>query len=204
MPEALRLLDQLAELLRSRIDSPWLWAIVLVVAGLDALVPLMPSEATVVTVAVLVGPDPPRLALLVLVAAAGAFGGDCLGHALGRRLGPAAVAALLRGEAGRRRYAWGRRMVERHAATLLLTARYLPGGRAAAGLATGALRFPLRRFLALDALGAALWALTSTAIGLLGAAAADGHPVRGLLLSTALALLLTAAAEATRRHRARR
>lgn len=83
------LFDRLVELLQARLDSPWLWPIVFVVAGLDALLPLMPSETVVVTVAVLFGGDLPHLAVLAAVAACGALTGDCVGHWCGRRFDPA-------------------------------------------------------------------------------------------------------------------
>ncbi|MEV0276921.1 VTT domain-containing protein [Streptomyces sp. NPDC050610] len=197
------LFDQLVGLLRSSLDSPWLWVIVFLVAGLDALLPFMPSETTVVMVAVLLGSDLPQLALLAAVAAAGALVGDCLSHGLGRLLGPRAVARLMRGEKGRERYEWGRSMVARHATTLVVAARFLPGGRVASGLSTGSLGFPLRRFIALDAIGAGLWAVSSTAIGFVGGASFSDEPVKGLLLAFALALLVVGAIESARRLRAR-
>ncbi|MCZ1010343.1 hypothetical protein O1L68_30310 [Streptomyces lydicus] len=89
-------LDQLTEPLQGMLGSPWLWLVILLVSGLDALLPFMPSETTVVLVAVLIGPDLPLLALLAGVAAAGALAGDCLGYAVGRYAGPRAVARLLR------------------------------------------------------------------------------------------------------------
>ncbi|MFH8983080.1 DedA family protein [Streptomyces varsoviensis] len=198
------LFDRLVELLQSTLDSPWLWAVVFLVAGLDALLPFMPSETTVVMVAVLLGSDLPQLALLAAVAAAGALAGDCLSHGMGRWLGPRAVARLTRGEKGRERYEWGRSMVARHATTLVVAARFLPGGRVASGLSTGSLGFPLRRFVALDAIGAGLWAVSSTAIGFVGGASFGDEPVKGLLLAFALALLVVGAIEAARRLRARR
>lgn len=90
--ERVELLEHVTELIRGTLGSPWLWVLVFAIAGLDALLPFMPSETTVVTVAVLIGPDLGRLALLVVVSAAGAWAGDCLGYAVGRAAGPRAVA----------------------------------------------------------------------------------------------------------------
>ncbi|MFF1694963.1 DedA family protein [Streptomyces sp. NPDC058257] len=195
------LLGRLADVLQTRLDSPWIWLIVFLVAGLDALVPLMPSETTVVMMAVLIGPELPRLALLAAVAAAGALSGDCLSFGVGRWLGPRAVTRLMRGEHGRRRYAWARSMVERHAAALVIAARFLPGGRVASGLCTGSMGFPFRRFAALDTAGAVLWAASSTAIGLIGGASFGDEPVKGLGLAFGLALSAVAGVDAVRRWR---
>lgn len=197
------LLEHLTELLRGTLGSPWLWVLVFLIAGLDALLPFMPSETTVVTVAVLVGTDPGKLALLAATAAAGAWAGDCLGYAIGRQAGPRAVAKLQRGPEGRRRYEWAKHQVRRNGTLLIVAARYLPGGRVASALANGSLGYPIPKFLAADALGAAVWAVYSVLIGLAGGAAFADEPVKGLLLSFSLGLGLVAAIEFGRRLRLR-
>ncbi|GAA2337530.1 VTT domain-containing protein [Streptomyces caniferus] len=183
-------LDQLTEPLQGMLGSPWLWLVVLLVSGLDALLPFMPSETTVVLVAVLIGPDLPLLALLAGVAAAGALAGDCLGYAVGRYAGERAVARLLRGERGRARHSRARARVERHAALLIVAGRFLPGGRVVAALSTGSVRFPLRRFVALDAVGAGIWAVGSTALGGVGGTALTDSPAEGMLLASGTGLVV--------------
>ncbi|MFI6771325.1 DedA family protein [Streptomyces sp. NPDC050355] len=185
-------LDLLAEPLQGLLDSPWLWLVVLLVSGLDALLPFMPSETTVLLVAVLIGPDLPLLALLAGVAAAGALAGDCLGYAVGRYAGPRATARLLRGERGRARHARARAMVERHAALLVVGGRFVPGGRVVSALSTGSVHFPLRRFVLLDAVGAGVWALCSAALGGLGGAALTDSPAEAMLLASGIGLLVAA------------
>jgi membrane protein DedA with SNARE-associated domain len=196
-------LEQVSEVVAGKLGSPWLWVIVFGVSGLDALLPFMPSETTVLVIAVLLGHDPARLALLALVAAAGAWAGDCLGYAIGRGAGPRVITRLQRGPAGRRRYDWARERIERHAALLIIAARYVPGGRVASALATGSLRYPLRRFMPLDAAGAALWAVYSVLIGYAGGATFTDEPEKGLLLSFGIGLALVAGVEFGRRLRPR-
>ena len=70
------LLDQFVTLLRTTVDSPWLWVLLFLITMLDAVIPFSPSETTVVTVAVLVSPQTELLLLPVAVAAIGAF---CIG-----------------------------------------------------------------------------------------------------------------------------
>lgn len=199
----MELLAQVTELLRGTLGSPWLWVLVFAVSGLDALLPFMPSETTVVTVAVLLGPDPGTLVLLAAVAAGGACAGDCLGYAVGRSAGPRAIAWLQRGPDGRRRYAWARDQVRRNGGLLIVAARYLPGGRVASALANGSLGYPLRRFVPLDAVGAVIWAVYSVLIGLAGGATFADEPGKGLLLSFGLGLGLVGAIEFGRRLRLR-
>ena len=197
----MELLAHVTELLRDALGSPWLWVLVFAVSGLDALLPFMPSETTVVTVAVLLGPDPANLTLLAAVAAGGAWAGDCLGYAVGRAAGPRAIARMQRGPEGQRRYAWAQDQVRRNGGLLIIAARYLPGGRVASALANGSLGYPLRRFVPLDLAGAAIWAVYSVLIGLAGGAAFADEPVKGLLLSFSLGLGLVVAIEAGRRLR---
>ncbi|MET7801246.1 DedA family protein, partial [Streptomyces decoyicus] len=186
--------DQLTEPLQGMLGSPWLWLIVLLVSGLDALLPFMPSETTVVLVAVLIGPDLPLLALLAGVAAAGALAGDCLGYAVGRYAGPRATGRLLRGDRGRARHTRARARIERHAALLVIAGRFLPGGRVVAALSTGSVRFPLRRFVLLDALGAGIWAVCSAALGGLGGAALTDSPAKAMLLASGTGVVVACGA----------
>jgi membrane-associated protein len=90
------------DVVRAVADSPWVLVVVFLVAGLDALLPLMPSESTVVAVAVVAaGTGHPSPVVLILVAAAGAYLGDRLAYGFGRaapaRLSPASSAAAARG-----------------------------------------------------------------------------------------------------------
>ncbi|GAA1980450.1 hypothetical protein GCM10009754_66280 [Amycolatopsis minnesotensis] len=197
----MELLNEVTGLLRSTLDSPWLWLALFLVAGLDALLPFMPSETAVVLVAVLLGQDPPRLALLAVVAAAGAFAGDCASYWIGRTAGERVLAGMRRGEKTRQRYDWAKARVDEHAPLLIVGARYLPGGRVASGLATGSLRFPWRRFWVYDLCGAGAWAVYSTVVGWVGGAGFADEPAKGLLLAGALALTMLAAFEGARRLR---
>jgi membrane protein DedA with SNARE-associated domain len=74
----------------------------------------------------------------------------------------------------------------------------------ASALATGSLRYPLRRFVPLDAAGAALWAVYSVLIGYAGGSTFANEPEKGLLLSFGIGLALVAGIEFGRRLRARR
>ncbi|TKG73619.1 DedA family protein [Prauserella endophytica] len=198
------LLDRLTAMLQAQLDSPWLWLIIFVVAGLDALLPFMPSETTVMTVAVLLGPDLPGLAVLTVVAATGAWAGDLLGHGIARRAGPGTLRRLQRNEQGRRRYEWAKEKVHRHGTVLIVAGRYLPGGRVASALATGSLRYPLGRFAVLDAIGVTVWAVYSVLVGYLGSARFADEPVKGLLFAFGIGLLAVGCVELGRRLVSRR
>jgi hypothetical protein len=63
--------------------SPWLLVVVFAVAGLDAILPFMPSESTVVAVGVVAaGTGRPHLAALIVAAAGGAYLEPCSSRAV--------------------------------------------------------------------------------------------------------------------------
>ena len=73
-----------------QLDSPISYLLAVVLPAVDALFPLVPSETVIVALGVATaGSADPRIALLVGLAAAGAFLGDNLSYLLGRRFGPA-------------------------------------------------------------------------------------------------------------------
>src|SRR3954451_21546962 len=91
--------------------SPWILAVVFVVAGLDAILPFMPSESTVVACGVAAASTGrPHLALLVAAAALGAFAGDLISFRIGRR-STEAVAARLTHRRTRAVHAWVHRLL---------------------------------------------------------------------------------------------
>src|SRR6185437_9141406 len=86
--------------------SGWAYAVLVMFALLDALLPVVPSEASVITAGVVAAGGDLSLPLVIAAAAAGAFLGDNAAYLLGRRLGPAARRRWFRGEKAKRRLAW--------------------------------------------------------------------------------------------------
>lgn len=165
---------------------------VFVIAGLDSLVPLSPSETTLITVSVLAGATGrPFIALVILAAAAGAFAGDTVAYRIGTRLG--------RRSREREIYAWVRRTLDAHGGQVFVFARWLPGGRSASALAAGVVGYPAARFQAWTALGASLWAMLAGLIGYGCGIYFDGTLWKALLSAYAGAALLLVAAEVFRR-----
>jgi membrane-associated protein len=194
----LEVLSRMTDFLHGLLPSPWLWAVVFVVSALDALLPFMPSDTTVIVVGVLVIDAPIRLVVLVVVAAVGAFAGDLLGYVIGRR-SHGVLSRLTRTENGRRRYRWVLMQLRRHGTLLILLARYIPGGRAATMLTAGVTRYPTRKFLLTEAVATVIWAAFFAVIGFVGGESFEDHPARGLLLAFAIALGLALLVELGRR-----
>ena len=117
--------------------------------------------------------------LIVPLAALGAFVGDNVSYALGHFFRPGRGEALPQ----RERAApvdGARAALDRRGATIIVVARFVPGGRTAVTFAAGTLEFPWRRFARYDALAVLIWATYSAMLGYVG-----GSDVRALDLEGA-------------------
>jgi membrane-associated protein len=175
--------------------SPATYAIVLAIVAIDALLPFVQAEATVITAAVLAAQGHLIIWLIVAVAALGGLAGDNASYLLGNRVGCRAANKLLSKQRLRR----AERGVRSQGGILILIARFIPVGRTATTLAAGTLEMPWRRFLAADALAAILWASYAAMLGYAGGSSFAHSLWKPLLFALGIALLLAAAGEAYRR-----
>ena len=188
-----------------RIDSLISYLIAILAPALDAILPVIPSETAVITLGVATaGSADPRIALLVLCAAFGAFLGDNLCYLLGRWFGPWIERRFFRGEKGERRRDWAERSLERYGMPLIIVCRFIPGGRTAVMLCCGIVRYDRRRFVIATAAAGLIWASYSFFIGRLGGKAFEDKPWAGLLLALGLTLTVSVIIEAIRRIRSNR
>jgi membrane protein DedA with SNARE-associated domain len=146
-------------------ESPWILLVLLAVCIIDAFFPPIPSESVVVALAALAvtGSGPP-LWVIGILAAAGAWIGDNITYAIGRRVGVERWAWLRAGRASRA-VELARRSIARRAVLFLMTARFIPGGRTAVNFTAGATGYPRRTFVRISAAAAAVWAAYSVGIG---------------------------------------
>src|ERR1700722_8092544 len=136
------------------------YLVALLLPALDVLIPVLPSETAVIALGVsTAGSADPRIAVLVALAAAGAFLGDNVAYLLGRRFGPAITRRLFASERGARRPAWARQSRERYGAGMIVVCRFIPGGRTAVTVTCGLAGYPWRRFAAADGAAAIAWAV---------------------------------------------
>jgi membrane protein DedA with SNARE-associated domain len=189
------------DLVRELAASPWLWAAVFLIAGLDALLPFMPSETTVVLVGVLIAPSAAGLAQLILVAAAGAFAGDVAAYLLGRSSGNAVLTRIMRRENGIRAREWAQRQLETRGRLLIIFGRYVPGGRAATLATAGALGFSPSWFLPPEVAGVLLWGTQAALVGFVGGATFQDQPLLGMTVSYGFVILMVVGSAITHRIR---
>ncbi|MBB6351801.1 DedA family protein [Nonomuraea muscovyensis] len=184
------------DLVHQAMSSPWLYVAILALAVLDGFFPIVPAETSVITAGVFAASGDTNLALVILVAAIGAFAGDHISYLIGNKSG-----ARLR---DRKAFVWAHGALAERGGLVLVVARYIPGGRTATTLTMGAVRYPLRSFTFFDAIAASSWAVYSGLIGFFGGMAFENDPVKGLLLGLGIALSITGIVELVRWVRKRR
>lgn len=184
--------------------SGWAYAIVFVLALLDALIPVVPSETSVITAGVVASQGDLNVLLVIAFAAAGAFAGDNIAYWLGNRYGRRINDRFFTSEKAQGRIAWAHRQIRERGGELIVIARFIPAGRTVVTLSAGTLEYPYRKFLVFDAIAALSWALYAALLGYFGGKAFEHQPWKGLLLAFAIAFAVTGAVELVRWYLRRR
>ena len=145
------------------------YLVAFVLPALDALLPVVPAETAIITLGVATaGSTDPRIGVLVVLAAAGAWCGDNFNYLLGRWFGPWVVRRFLSGERGTRQRAWAERSLDHYGWRLIIACRFIPGGRTAVTLTCGLIGYNRRSFMLATAVAAMFWACYAFFIGRLG------------------------------------
>jgi membrane-associated protein len=163
--------------------SGWAYAVVFLLAALDALLPVVPSETAVITAGVVAAGGDLQLVAVIAAAAAGAFLGDNTAYLIGNRFGRRVTERFFRGEKARKRIEWTEHQLETRGGEIIAVGRFIPGGRTAVTLSAGTLGYPWRRFALFDALAALGWALYASLLGFFGGRAFEDAPWKGLLIA---------------------
>jgi len=184
--------------------SGWAYAILFVLALLDAILPIVPSETSVITAGVVASQGDLSLPLVILFAAAGAFAGDNIAYWLGRRFGQRITDRFFSSEKSRERVAWAHGQVQERGGELIVIARFIPAGRTVVTLSAGTLEYPYRKFVLFDVIAGATWGAYAALLGYFGGHAFEDQPWKGLLLAFAIAFAVTGTVELVRWYRKRR
>lgn len=185
-------------------QSPLTYLVDFLAACLDVLLPVIPSEAIVVTSSVLAAQGGLLIWLIIPAVALGAFLGDNLSYLLGRKIGDPIADRLFADEKGQARLLWAEEALRRRGGVLIGVGRFIPGGRTATTFAAGTLEMPYRQFLAADAIAAGIWALYVSMLGYLGGEAFRESLWLPLAASFGCAMVIGLAFEVWRRIQCRR
>lgn len=185
----------------------WFLAIIGVIALLDSVLPVVPSETTVIiggVAASAAGDADYTVAWVIACGAAGAFLGDNLSYQIGRRFSPWVERRASSRPATRERLDWADCQIRARGGLLLVTARFVPGGRTAITLSCGITRQRRRWFASWVAVAVTIWASYAALLGyLFGERFEDDHTL-AFLLAFGAALTMTVVIEVVRWARARR
>ena len=183
--------------------SPWTYAFLFVIAALDVIIPLVPSETSVILAGVLASTGDLNLVLVILFAAAGAIVGDNTAYWIGRKVGHRIVDRWFKGER-RKQVDWAHNQVQQRGGYLIIIGRFIPGGRTAVTLSCGMLEMPWRRFITWDVAAGLLWATYAAMLGYVGGRTFEENPLKGFLLAFVVALGIAGVIEAYRWFKRRR
>jgi membrane-associated protein len=181
----------------------WFLLVIFVIALLDSVLPIVPGETLVIVGGVAAGQGTQELWLVIAAGAVGAFLGDNLAYLLGRHFSDRVNAWADQSVKRRARLDAADRQIKIRGGMLLITARFIPGGRTILTVSSGLTGQPWRWFALWVATATTIWASYAAALGFFfGQAFEDNHTL-AFWLAFAAALTLTALIEVVRwlRHR---
>ncbi len=162
----------------------------LVVLFLVAVVPLAPTEAVLIGAGVLAASGEVPLYLVIAVAAAGCLASDMINFTAGRRMGMKALDKVNKNAKARAMVVWTADQLAVRGETILVVSRFLPAGGIVGAMLAGALKWPLRRFLPVAAIGSVVWSLYPATVGYIGGQIIDDAWL-AMLLSLGVAMLIS-------------
>ncbi|HEX7293132.1 MAG TPA: DedA family protein [Solirubrobacterales bacterium] len=177
----------------------WTYPALVVAVAFDSLFPIAPGEAMMITAGVLAANGELILPFVILAGALGSLLGDNASYGLGATLGRRAERRFFSSGRSRQRLEWARRQLRERGAVIIIAARFIPGGRTATTFSAGALAMPWRRFVAIDAIAAGIWATYITLLGYFGGATFEDDLWKPLMAAGAVAVLVATAGELLRR-----
>ncbi len=185
-----------------RISSHWWFLlIIIVIAFLDSVIPVVPSETCVIIGGVAASQGSQSLLIVIATAALGAFLGDNAAFLLGVR----ASDRLQRRAELRPRFAtkmaWAHQQITDRGGLLLITARFIPGGRTALTLSCGITRQRRAWFVRWVVLATVIWASYAALLGRIGGEAFKEDHTKAFLLAFGMALTTNLVIEIARHHR---
>jgi membrane-associated protein len=197
------LFSRLTEWLADVSGNPWFYGLIFAIAFLDAILPIVPSETAVILGGIAAGRGSLWLPIVIVVAALGASLGDNTAYEIGKR----AAKPIERWSSAKPKRAqkllWAKTQLEKRGGSLLLTARFIPGGRTMITLASGITEQPRKRFVTFVGIAAVIWAAYAAILGyVFGERFKDDH-TKALLLAFGCAISVTILIEIIRHFRNR-
>jgi membrane-associated protein len=167
--------------------SPWFYQIVYAIALLDSVIPLVPSETVVIIGGVAASAHDKWLWGVIIVAALGAVCGDNMAYAVGRKASvPLTKRRNKKGKASK--LDWAARQLDKRGGVLILTARFIPGGRTAVTVTSGVTHQRWPRFFLFTVIAGLVWATYAALLGYFGGQRFQDNHTAAFILAFGMAL----------------
>ena len=194
-------LQDLTDWLEDTSANWWFLLVIFAIAVLDSVIPVVPSETAVIIGGVAAGSGDQLFPIVILAGAAGAFLGDNIAYEIGHRFSDRIERRAERRQKTAAKVDWARDAIAERGGMLLVTARFIPGGRTAITITSGLTSQPRLWFVRWIGLAAVVWASYAATLGFVfGQRFADNHTL-AFLLAFAAALSITILLEVVRHFR---
>jgi membrane protein DedA with SNARE-associated domain len=181
----------------------WFLGIVFAIAFLDSIVPIVPSETMVIIGGVAAGQGQQYLVAVIAAGAVGAFLGDNSAYMIGARMSGFIQRRADQRESTQRRLDWAAEQIRVRGGLLLITARFIPGGRTALTVSSGITHQPRRWFVGWITIAVMIWATYAALLGYIGGKAFEDNHTMAFLVAFGAALGMTVLIEVVRHVRNR-
>jgi membrane protein DedA with SNARE-associated domain len=190
--------------LRDLSDSPVFYLVIFVIAVLDSVLPIVPSETMVIIGGVAAGLGDLNIVAVIAVGACGAFLGDNMSFEIGLRAKDAVTRWYGKSEKRAKRLAWADDQIEERGGLLLITARFIPGGRTLLTLSCGITGQSHRWFAKWVGTAAVIWASYAALLGYIGGKTFEDNHTLAFVVAFTSAVSITVLIEVVRHVRNRR
>ena len=190
--------------LRDLSDSPVFYFVIFAIAVLASVFPVVPSETMVIIGGVAAGLGDLNVLAVIAVGAAGAFIGDNMSFEIGLRAKEPVTRWYSRSEKRAKRLEWADRQIEERGGLLLITARFIPGGRTLLTLSCGITGQPHRWFAQWVGAAAIIWASYAALLGYAGGKTFEDNHTLAFVVAFTTAVSITVLIEVIRHFRKRR
>ena len=184
----------------------WFLLIILAIAFFDSVIPIVPSETCVIIGGVAASQGYLNIFAVIGAGAIGAFLGDNTAYMLGLR-----ASHWFRRRADRKpkfaaKLHWAEQQIHERGGLLLITARFIPGGRTALTLSSGITRQKRAWFVGWVTVAVIIWASYAALLGRIGGEAFKDDHTKAFLFAFGLSIGANIIIEVTRhfakKHRA--
>jgi membrane-associated protein len=181
----------------------WFLLIIFAVAYLDSVIPIVPGETMVIIGGVAAGQGEQSLLLVIAAGASGAFLGDNTAYFIGAKLSRFIERQAAKREKWQTRLDWAAQQIRLRGGMLLITARFIPGGRSVLTISSGITHQPRAWFMGWIALAAVIWATYAAGLGYFGGKAFEDDHTKAFIVAFSAAIGMTVIVEIVRHIRER-